>query len=90
MLELIIQKLKYIWLFIIIVLFGISAAHGNPEFTFPPHCLHFTIETPQNESTLEKAVQPNVGFLKEKQNPQTMTEFDAQITQTIDIAWPRN
>ncbi len=61
-----VKFLKYIFLFLLVFLFGVQTTYAKTELVFPTKSSSFLIEQSQSFKSLEKEVQPNIGFLKEK------------------------
>ncbi|QFZ53923.1 hypothetical protein FEZ18_03400 [Oceanihabitans sp. IOP_32] len=60
------QGLKYLLLYLLTFLFGVQTTYSETEFVLSPNQISFSIELTQNFKSLEKELQPNIGFLKEK------------------------
>jgi len=60
-----IKKLKYLTL-ILISFLGIQTNYAKTELILPIKSISFSIEQNQSFKSLEKELQPNIGFLKEK------------------------
>ena len=60
------KHLKYFFLLFLIFFFGIQTTYAKTELIYPTKSISFSIEQNQSFKSLEKEVQPNIGFLKEK------------------------
>lgn len=60
------QSLKYFFLFLLTFLLVTQIAYAKTELVLIQNQVSFSIEQTQNFKSLEKEVQPNIGFLKEK------------------------
>jgi hypothetical protein len=60
------QQIKFIFTFLLTLLLGAQFIHAKAELVLPQNNIVFTIEQNQKINFLEKEVQPNIGFLKEK------------------------
>ena len=58
--------LKHTIVFLLTFLFGVQTTHAKTELVLPQKQVVFSVEQSQSFQSLEKEVQPNVGFLKEK------------------------
>lgn len=62
----ILKQLKYVLFFLLTFLLGAQATYAKTELILPTKSISFSIEQSQSFKSLEKEVQPNIGFLKEK------------------------
>lgn len=60
------KLIKQVFLFLLIILLGAQTTYAKTEFVLPQNQVSFSIEQSQSSKSLEKEVQPNIGFLKEK------------------------
>ena len=58
--------LKYFFYFLLAFLLGAQNTYAKTELIYPIKSISFSIEKEQSFKSLEKEVQPNLGFLKEK------------------------
>lgn len=58
--------IKHIFLFFLFLLLGIQNTYAKTELILPVRNISFSIEKTQVFTSLEKELQPNIGFLKEK------------------------
>ena len=58
--------IKHIFCFLLTVLLGAQTTYAKTELIYPTKSISFSIEQSPNFKSLEKEVQPNLGFLKEK------------------------
>jgi len=76
----ILKQLKYIFLFLLIFLLGVQTTYAKTELVLPQKIVSFSSEKTQNFQSLEKELQPNVGFLKEKSRFVVSESVSAQNT----------
>lgn len=62
----ILKQFKYLLFFLLTFLFGAQSTYAKTEPTLPQNLVYFSVEQNQSFNSLEKEVQPNIGFLKEK------------------------
>jgi len=62
----IIKRLKYILLFLLTLLLGDQITYAKTELVLAHNQVCFFIEQNKSSKSLEKEVQPNIDFLKEK------------------------
>jgi hypothetical protein len=62
----ILKHIKHFILFFLTFLLGTQTTYAKAEFVLPQNGLVFSIEQRQSFNSLEKEVQPNIGFPKEK------------------------
>ena len=62
----ILKQFKYLLFFLLTFLLRAQTTYAKTALTLPQNQLSFSIEQNQNFNSLEKEVQPNIGFLKEK------------------------
>lgn len=62
----ILKQLKYLFLFLLTFLLGVQTTYAKMELVLPQNQVSFSIEKTQVFTSLEKELQPNIGFLKEK------------------------
>ena len=60
------DHLKYLFLFLLTFPLGAQTTYGKTELILPQTQVSVSIEKNQNFKSLEKVIQPNLGFLKEK------------------------
>lgn len=58
--------IKHIIFFLLTFLLGAQTTHAKTELLLPQNNVLFSIKQTQNIKSLEKELQPNIGFLKEK------------------------
>ena len=66
--QMIIKQIKYLFFFLLTILLGATPTHAKTEAVVfvPSYTQHFAIVQTAPKHSLQKTVQPNVGFLKEK------------------------
>lgn len=62
----ILKHIKYLLLFLLTILLGAQTTYAKTEFVLALKNVSFSLEQNQSFQSLEKEVQPNIGFLKEK------------------------
>lgn len=73
------EHLKYLFFFLLILLlFGAQISQAKTELFLPQNQVPFSIEQNQSFKNLEKEVQPNIGFLKEKSKFEASESVSAQ------------
>ncbi len=60
------KQIKPLLLFLLALLLGATLTHAKTELVLPQNQVVFSVEQSQRFYSLEKEVQPNIGFLKEK------------------------
>ena len=72
--------IKTILLFLLTFLLGAQTTYAKTEFVLPQNQVSFSIEQNQSFQFLEKELQPNIGFLKEKTKFVVLQSISAQNT----------
>ncbi|MFL0081331.1 hypothetical protein, partial [Tenacibaculum maritimum] len=62
----ILYYIKYLFFLLLIFLLGVQGTYSKTELVLLQKEVSFSIEKDQSFQSLEKELQPNVGFLKEK------------------------
>ena len=70
--------IKQIFLFLLTFLLGTQTSYSKTELVLPQNQVLFSIEQTQNFKSLEKQLQPNIGFLKEKSKFEKPESISAQ------------
>ena len=64
------EQIKHLFfsllILLLLLLFGAQTTYAKTELVLPTKSISFSIEQTQSFQSLEKEVQPNLGFLKEK------------------------
>lgn len=76
----ILNQPKYIFIFLLTFLLAIQTTYAKTELILPQKSISFSIEQNQIFKGLEKELQPNIGFLKEKARFVLSESISAQNT----------
>ena len=60
------KYIKHLFIFFLTFLLGAQTTYAKTELVLPQNQVSFSIELNQSFKSLEKEVQPNIGFLQEK------------------------
>lgn len=70
--------IKHIFFFLLTLLLGTQTIYSKTELVLTQNEVSFSIEQTQNFNSLEKQLQPNIGFLKEKSKFDESESISAQ------------